>query len=233
MGQLKRCTIERCTIEGKRKKAGELSPAFLICMPLVVPRYVKRLGAERVTTAAGLFRIWIVELESSLFDAFVVVDRGAVQEQVALFVDNHHHAVLVSMVIFGFIVVIGNVQTVVESGATTTGNGDSETSSLSVVAFGDKSLHFLCRFFSYRNAHLYLHLQMKWIVGLEEGFGGLPAFEYLVGLSNLGARIFRNMRANVYSFLSLIARDYDLKSFEPVFAGISQPKTSKNYISLT
>ena len=39
------------------------------------------LGTEGRTAAASLFRIWVMELEATLFQAFVVVHGRSVQEQ--------------------------------------------------------------------------------------------------------------------------------------------------------
>ena len=54
-------------------------------------------GLERATAAAALLRVGIDEGEAPLVDALVEIERGAVEEEVALLVDNHRHAVLVGL----------------------------------------------------------------------------------------------------------------------------------------
>ena len=52
------------------------------------------LSTEAITATTSLFGIWVVELETTLLDAIVVIDSRAVQEQIALLVDNNFDTVL-------------------------------------------------------------------------------------------------------------------------------------------
>ena len=52
------------------------------------------LSAKAVSATASLFCIWIVELETTLLNAIVVIYSRAVQEQIALLVDNNFDTVL-------------------------------------------------------------------------------------------------------------------------------------------
>jgi len=63
----------------------------------------------------SLFSIWVVELESTLLDAVVIIDSCSVQEQIAFLVDYNLDAVLHGGVVFSLIEVTSDVQTIVEA----------------------------------------------------------------------------------------------------------------------
>ena len=93
--------------------------AFVFC------HFSSKLGAERVSASARLLGRWVVELESTLLNALVVIDRGAFKEQSALFVDHDIDAVLLGLAVVGSIKICGNVQAVAQPAASAAGNANT------------------------------------------------------------------------------------------------------------
>lgn len=86
--------------QGSRNKSAQLRHRFhkLPELRKLGPAYFV-LNLERTSATAALGHVGIVELESALVEPFVPVDRGAFEQQSALFVDNHLHAVILVFVV--------------------------------------------------------------------------------------------------------------------------------------
>ena len=63
-----------------------------------------------------------MELKTTLLNAFVIVNGCSIKEQVAFLVNDNRNAVLLGFVVFCLIVVSGDVQSIIESRASATGN---------------------------------------------------------------------------------------------------------------
>lgn len=116
------------------------------------------LDVERIATAASSFGVGIAEMESALINAFVIIQRRAVQEKFALFVDDDGDAELIGLRIVSRIELVIDLQAVVQAAAAAADHSDAQHGISRKLLFFDRSFNFTGRFFSHRQRHLFLHL---------------------------------------------------------------------------
>ena len=94
-----------------------------------------------------------MELESTLLQAVVIIDRRSIKEEIAFLVYYHGNPVLFGLVVFRCVKIADNIQAVIETRSATTDDNDSQYCLLIVIAFLDKPLYFRGGFFGKRYAH--------------------------------------------------------------------------------
>lgn len=110
---------------------------------------------ERATATATLGGVGVFEREALLFEAFVPIDRGAIQVQSALFVDDNFDAMTIEFAVDLFIELVIEIQRIAETAATASGDSNSKDHVIAEIVFGLKPLHFFCGSFAQFDCHLF------------------------------------------------------------------------------
>ena len=84
------------------------------------------LRLERTAAAAAFRGVGVFEREAAFFEAFVEIDRRAVEIQGALLVDYHAHAVAIVFRVDLFVVLLVEAQAVLEAAAAAAGHADAQ-----------------------------------------------------------------------------------------------------------
>ena len=110
-------------------------------------QFACRLNAERIAATAGPLGVRVEELEATSLEVVVVVDRGAIEKQRALAVNDDLNAVLLADRVILFVVLRVDVEAVVEAAATATGYSNPQHGFSNVLAVDNKLLDFGSSFF--------------------------------------------------------------------------------------
>lgn len=94
-----------------------------------------------------------MKLESTLLNAFVVINGCTFQVQSLFSVDNDLNTMLLSLHVVGFIEISYDVEAIVETTSAAAGDADPKDCAFFVVTFLDEALDFFRGNFSYRYAH--------------------------------------------------------------------------------
>lgn len=113
----------------------------------------RNLGLERLTTAARLGGVRIVENETLLLKALVPIDFGSVQIQGALFVNDHSNAMLLVPAIFGLVKTVVERNRVIQAAATAANYADPQKRLFTELMLGAKLFDLFCSLLGQDHCH--------------------------------------------------------------------------------
>ena len=94
-----------------------------------------------------------MKLESTLLDAFVVINGCTFQVQSLFSIDNDLNTMLLSLHVVSFIEISYDVEAIVETTSAAAGDADTQNCAFFIITFLDEALDFFGGNFGYRYAH--------------------------------------------------------------------------------